>query len=601
MIMRSFMALTPASALALVLLAAGCGNERQCGSGTHDVNGVCVQDNPMDCDPKTAVPVDGVCKAKQAGSVCGPGTKQNPSNPEECIPDCGAGTSLDPFTKKCVPDNSLIEPNVVEKPSDEDNDPMNPGGVPIPFTLPGPSESIIIAGVIGAPVEDSEGVPWADFDGWKFSTQGPTLLEIEGLDVSHIRAAFWIAPADDATAVQRFGFNAEANQAHRKLFVPTSGDWVLMVSDADNFNAWFNQSFDAPVGADDSTFNYAVRITRLGQPGYDNLAPATPMLGSYEGGPRFYSLVPTSGQVVEFWNTPTAGDVYPATAFFSPQATYKRTSFDPLTLARGGTDTLCFAADLAGALGSNLAVTYEAKVLTPEDLGALSGASARIAVGLGVAESKYYTLTVAGGGVILVTATAAAGSTMTPAVALYDAAMTAIVPLTTVPTPAYVPGTGTGEYVVRVTDADGGGGSGYAFDLRITGGPTSATPEVEPNDAAGTATAASGFPAYFAGILASDTDKDYYQITLVTTTNLLLLTTADPVLGMDTLLELFDSTGDTKLAENDDIDDVFCLFGDAASCLSRLERTSLDPGTYVVAISSAVGTTGAYQLVAIAE
>jgi hypothetical protein len=601
--MRSFSTLLAAGGLATMLLVAGCGSDLKCGGGTHEANGVCVQTNPMDCDPDTAELVDGVCQAKPGGGTCGPGTKQNPANPEECIPDCGAGTALDPVTKKCVPDSSLIQPDVTEKPSDEDNDPMNEGGVPMSFALPGLGQSTVLGGVIGAPVEDADGYLWADFDGWKFSTMGPTLLEIEGLPVSHIRVAFWIAPADDATAIQRFGFNAEGDQAHRKLFLPKSGDWVLMISDADNFNAWLNGSSDAPVGANDGTFNYAVRISNLALPGFDNLAPATPMVGSYEGGPRFYSIAPTVGQVVEFWNTPAATDVYPATAFFSPETTYRRSAFGPLTLARGSTETLYFVADCGGAMGANLSVTYEAKVLTPEDLGALSGSLTRTAVSLGAAnESRYYKLTVAGSGLISVAATAPTGSTMTPAVALYDSAMGDIMPLTTDAAPVYRSGSGTVEYIVRVTDADGLGGSGYTFDLTITGGPLTPTAEVEPNDTAATATAGAGLPLVFAGTLASGTDKDFYQITLAAPTNLLLLTSAAPTSGMDTYLELFDATGTTpSIAHNEDIDGLSCFFGYPEYCLSRIDQASLAAGTYVVAVSTNYDTTGDYQLIVMAE
>jgi len=240
--MRSFVSLFVAGSLAVMV--AGCGSSLECGAGTHSSGGFCVQDTPMTCDPETADLKDGVCVAKPNGGTCGPGTKVNPANPDECIPDCGGGTSLDPVTKKCVPNSALIKPDKIETPADEDDDPMNTGGVPINFTLPALAQSYIIAGVIGSPVADTDGVLWADWDGWKFTTTGPTLLQIEGLDVSHIRAAFFIAPADDVSlnGIERFGYNAEADQANRKLFLPRSGDWVLMVSDAENFNAFWNQN-----------------------------------------------------------------------------------------------------------------------------------------------------------------------------------------------------------------------------------------------------------------------------------------------------------------------------------------------------------------------
>jgi hypothetical protein len=602
--MRSFVALLAAGGLAATLLVAGCGNDLGCGPGTHASNGFCVQDNPMSCDSDTAELVDGVCVAKPGGGTCGPGTEINPVNPEECIPVCGAGTSIDPVTKKCVPNSALVQPNVTEKPSDEDNDPMNEGGVPITFTLPTLGQSTVIAGVIGTPIEDADGALWADWDGWKFSTTGPTLLEIEGLDVSHIRTAFFVSPADDVYSIERFGFNAEADHAHRKLYLPRSGEWVLMVSDAENFNALWNGNvgYATPVGSDDATFNYAVRIYSLALPGFDNLAPATPMTGSYEAGPRFYSIAPTIGQVVEFWNDPEAADVWATTAFYSPETTFRRSSYSSLTLARGSSDTLYFVADMYGAMGGNLAVTYEAIVVTPEDLGAVAAtAVTRTGVALTTpGAAKYYKLTVTGDNIIKIAIAPATGANAdaVPAVALYDAQMNNIFGLTDAPQPVFRTGTGSVEYVLRVTDGYGGGGADFTYDLSVSALAATVTAESEPNDAVGTADVGTGFPLVFTGSLATDADKDYYSITLASATNLAIFTTDPMASGMDTILELYDSSGTTLIAENDDIDGLGCLFGSAGACLSRIDRTAQAAGTYIIVVSGY--TAGGYQLVVMA-
>jgi hypothetical protein len=602
--MRSFITLLVAGSLAIV--AAGCGGGLDCGAGTHSAGGYCVQDNPMTCDTDTAELKDGVCVAKQNGGTCGPGTKVNPVNPDECIPDCGAGTSLDPVTKKCVPDDTLIQPNVIEKPSDEDNDPMNAGGVPIDITLPALAQSTIIAGVIAAPVADTDGVLWADWDGWKFSTTGPTLLEIEGLAVSHIRAAFWIAPADDVSlgGLERFGYDAEADQAHRKLFIPRSGDWVLMVSDAENFNAFWNGNdggYATLVGSDDATYNYAVRITNLALPGFDNLAPATPMTGSYDNGPKFYSLAPTVGQVVEFWNIPGDANNYAVTDFFSPETTFRRTAYTSLALARGTSDTLYFVADLYGATGEDPSVTYEAKVMTPEDLGAItSTAVTKSGVAIATAlESKYYKFTVSGDNIITINIAASSGANadFAPRVALYDSAMNPVFGLTGYPDPTFRPGTGTVEYILRVTDRYGLGAADYTFDLSVTAFAVTATAESEPNETAGTATAGTGFPLVFTGNLSSTTDKDYYSFTLPADGEVVILTTDPGAVGLVTALELYDSTA-TLVDSWDASEDLYCLMGYSQYCLAALYETgsyALTAGAYTIAVYGYV--TGNYQVV----
>jgi hypothetical protein len=601
--MRSLVSLLVAGSFAVV--AAGCGGGLDCGPGTHSSGGFCVQDNPMSCDPETADLVDGVCVAKETGGTCGPGTKQNPMNLEECIPDCGGGTSLDPVTKKCVPDSALIHPDKIEDPASEDNDPMNQGGVPISFTLPALAQSYTIAGVVGAPVADTDGVLWADWDGWKFSTTGPTLLEIEGLDVSHIRAAFFIAPADDVSVygIERFGYDAEANQAHRKLFLPRSGDWVLMVSDAENFNSFWNGNdggYATLVGSDDSTYNYAVRITNLALPGFDNLAPATPMTGSYEAGPKFYSIAPTIGQVVELWNIPADDNAYATTAFYSPETTYRRTSYSSLTLARGSSETLFFVADLFGSMGVDPGVTYEAVVTTPEDLGALTSTPVtRTGVALTVpGVAKYYKLTATGDNILKITIAPSTGANADadPAVALYDAAMNEIVGLTdAASTQLFRTGTNSVEYVLRVVDGNAGGGADFTFDLGVSAVAVTATAESEPNDTAATADPGTGFPVVFTGSLADENDIDYYSVTLAAATDLRIFTTDPSFIGIDTWLELYDSTGTTLITDNDDISGLGCALGYVEYCLSEIDRTAQAAGTYLIAVGG-YGA-GNYQLV----
>lgn len=588
--MRSLVCLVVAGAFAAAL--AGCGSNTKCGAGTILVDGVCQQINPMDCDPETAELVNGVCQAKPGGGTCGPGTRQNPSNPEECIPDCGAGTALDPVTKKCVPAEALIQPDTEEQASDEPNDPMMDDYAPIDFTLPGEGGSTILAGVVSAPI-DVEGYLYADYDAWKFTTTKPTLLLIEGLPVSHIRFAFWIAPASDPTAAERIGFDANADQAVRQVWLDRADDWVIVVTDANNLNDLFHQILglgaDAPVGSDDSTFNYAFRVTNMARPEDATIQPATPLSDAYSEGVRFYSMNPTVGQIVEFWNVPTGAETYPATSLYVGDTQTPRSTNDILTLARAAGQELHFVVDHYGSFDVDLSAQYLANVVNPTPLGVLSAPVTRPGDAVSVeGTSMYYTFSISAPTIIHAVAAPGTGP-LEPVISVYDASMN----LVAGPSPDYLltrlAPTQITEYVLRVTDASFGGGSTYSFDLTLTpsdGSAGATVAEVEPNDTLAQAQAVTAtLPVLIAGGLSTDSDYDLYKVTLPTGMTTLVVETL-PGLGAtveeDTIVTLGTSAG-SYINDNDDID-----YG-GGNYYSRLVETGLTPGDYLVAVEGYYG------------
>jgi len=326
------------------------------------------------------------------------------------------------------------------------------------------------------------------------------------------------------------------------------------------------------------------------------------MTGNYSSGPVYYTMNPTAGQVVEMWNIPEGEEVYPATDVFAPQTTHLRSSFAPLTLARAMGQPLFFVADYAGAMTANLAVQYVSTLATPKYLGPLAGTVTETGATIETPHgSRYYTFSVSSPSVIYPKATAASGSTMTPVTYLYDATMNDVPLSAGLMMPTFVQVSGPTEFVLRVTDADGGGGASYSFDLTVTGAQVTPVEETEPNDAAAQATEGTGMPVVFLGTLGSGTDTDYFKFTLSAQANVVItiLATGSPL--PDTAIALYDATGTTELANNDDVDGLFCAFGFAEMCLSRIDQSNLAAGTYLVAVKTPYSAPGPYAVIIMTE
>ncbi|HEY3357156.1 MAG TPA: DVUA0089 family protein [Polyangia bacterium] len=570
--------ITFAALCAIVGGSGGCGNDLNCGPNTHAQGGYCVVTDVVACGEGTHAEA-GQCIPDQQAANCAPGTVVDPQDANKCLPDCGAGTVVDPVTHKCVDQNSVVQPNFTETAAQENNDPLS-GGTPMEFTLPGEGQSVVVGGVIGAPTEDASGSLVADYDGWAFTTTGPTLLEIEGLPVSHIRFAFMLAPQDDPGTIERVGFAVEADQAKRQLWIDRAGDWVLLVSDANNINDLLHPGLggvDAPVGADDASFNYAFKVTTLTPPAYSNLPAATPMDSTYADGPKFFSVTAAAGQVVEMWNYGSV-DAVAATTIYETGTTVARSSHAPVVLYRAGVQPLRVVADYLWNWGPDQSATYEARALTPTDLGNISAPVARTGeVIAATRDSRYYSLTVNGNALVEVSA-ATTASSFHPVVTLSDARLEPFSARAPGFAVEYVTGTGAIEYLARVTDAQYNGGAGFTYDLAVTATAVTPAAEVEPNDTLATATAVTALPAVMTGALSADTDVDVYTVTLAADGTLVAQTLPGAAGQIDTIVTLYAADGTTALAQSDDID----LQG--GNYLSRVVKTGLTAGTYVVTV-----------------
>jgi hypothetical protein len=583
--------LTLAAVGAMALGLGGCGSDLKCGGNTHEQGGYCVVTDVIECGQGTHAEA-GQCVPDAQNANCAPGTVQDPLDPSKCQPDCGVGTTPDPVTHKCVPTTTLIQPTVLE--ADENNDPLT-GGAPTPFGLPAEGEEVIIGGVIGAPRPDADGYLVADYDGWSFTTAGPTLVEIEGLAVSHIRAAFMLAPLSEPSSIERVGFDPGADQARRQMWLDRAGDWVLIVSDANNVNDLLHPGLggvDAPVGSDDAGFNYALAVRTLSTPAYSTLPDGQPMDGTYADGPKFFTVNAASGQAVEFWSYGATTDVVAATTLYETGSAVARSSYDAVTRYRAGAQPLRFVADYLWNWDSDQSATFEALLYTPADLGGLTAPVARTGeVIAATLASQYYRFTVDGTAVVMAAADPG-GSPLNPFVTLFDATLAPLSQGAPDFALDVVAGTGAVEYLGSVHDAQYKGGSTYTYDLTVTALAATAVSEVEDNGTPATATPVPTLPAVVTATLA-DQDVDCYRVALPADGTLVLQTAPGAAGPVDTVLTLFAADGTTRIADNDDIDLA------SGNYLSRIVAAGLTAGDYVVAVAGY--TPGDYQLVILAQ
>jgi len=304
------------------------------------------------------------------------------------------------------------------------------------------------------------------------------------------------------------------------------------------------------------------------------LQPATPMTTTYTEGVRFYSLNPTAGQIVEFWNVPGAMDVYPATALYVGTSDVPRASYDILLLARAAGQELHFVTDYNQAWSADLSAQYLANLVSPVPLGAITAPVIRTGDVVSVAgTSMYFAFSVSASTLVYATANPGSGPLL-PLVGLYDNTME----LLAEPTPDFVlarvaPAAIT-EYILRVGDADYAGGATYSFDLTLSPLDGTTTAEgAEPNDTIAQAQAVATVPFIIAGNLLDDSDVDLYKFTLPAGMTTLTIQTL-PGLGTpttDTIVTLGTGTG-TYINDNDDIDG-------SNSYYSRLVEAGLTGGS----------------------
>lgn len=189
------------SLLALGVVS-GCGSSTKCGDGTVEREGECVPAATV-CGANTTFDAEtGRCvgmPGNPGGLTCAAGTVESESG-DECIPDgtviCSAGTTFDMGTGTCLPDIAgcgegtvLVAGRCV--PLDdmvmsanpegaEPNDHALSGSAPGAFTLPAVGmPAVTFDGCITPADTDGDGAVDRDRDSWLFTVAGPSTIEVQ--------------------------------------------------------------------------------------------------------------------------------------------------------------------------------------------------------------------------------------------------------------------------------------------------------------------------------------------------------------------------------------------------------------------------------------
>ncbi len=233
--------------ISLALAWAGCDDDDsplECGDGTFDQEGVCVPDYDDICGVGTAYDEEtGMCLS-------------------DVDPLCPPGQVFDEETMECV------EPTYDIEEGEENNDPLS-GGDPLAVDLPAENETLVIGGVIGAPVEMTndwgEVVLRSDYDVIELEATRGQVIRIEGTSLGSLpNVAFLFSPSalfsGDGTAKSpaRYGMATESRNPTRTMRILEDGPHWLFVTDRSNLAGY------GGTGGDD--MRYAIAITTLPTP-----------------------------------------------------------------------------------------------------------------------------------------------------------------------------------------------------------------------------------------------------------------------------------------------------------------------------------------------
>jgi len=281
--------ITSAVAACLLLASAACGDDpvRACAAGTKP-----------DPSGKTA------CVLDEEQRQCAPGTKPDPTG-ASCIPDgtavCGAGSTFDTATGKCVADapcaagqvlvngtcTADVHPDAEE--AAEPNDDAGAGTIPLPEVgAPGY--------VVHGCVVPRDGGATADHDPWLVTVDGPTLLDVTAAGVGGLTAGFEVTPRSDdlaplaASGWRRFGANLVDTTSRRQIFLPAAGTYNLDVGDSRQLSL-----NDAPTGSERAC--YFATIAQLALPAPTRLTGDT-FEGTISGDVQFFSARSADGTLV---------------------------------------------------------------------------------------------------------------------------------------------------------------------------------------------------------------------------------------------------------------------------------------------------------------
>ncbi|MBK9036726.1 MAG: hypothetical protein IPL61_36665 [Myxococcales bacterium] len=232
--MRAFLLLSGLAA-AVGVTTPGCGDSgATCGTGTTEVDGVCVA-TPTTC--ATGTVLMGTTCVPDGTVVCQQGTVFDAPT-GTCVIDpaaCVDGTTL--VDGECIPDDQLLMGAADHVEAAEPNGPgdMNVAGS---FATPALDQSTTFYGCVTATEDaDGDGNLDADYDTWLVNASGPMVLEVTTDGIGGLSAGFVVVSADAAHPAaldtwQRLGINLTGDTAKREIYLPAAGRYALFVTDA---------------------------------------------------------------------------------------------------------------------------------------------------------------------------------------------------------------------------------------------------------------------------------------------------------------------------------------------------------------------------------
>lgn len=280
--MRSLWLLGVLASVAVV--GAGCGSE--CGDGTVEENGVCVPEGLGKCGAGTALQ-GGECKP-----ACGAGLTAGVNGCIIAQGTCGAGTELVEGQCRVLDYMRGVTQAEAAEPNDTAASAQR-------FTLPavgGP------AAVLGGRVDVARATG-ADFDWFVFQGLPMQRVKLEAIAVGAPSIAVELVPAAGPASLTRYVIALDARQTTRELVLPVGGDWLVKVSETNNFSGLLSK---APRGAE--SFTYVVKVSSLAPPTPHALTGAE-STGSYLAG-DVYSIA--GGAQVGFTQLALASNGTPA-------------------------------------------------------------------------------------------------------------------------------------------------------------------------------------------------------------------------------------------------------------------------------------------------
>jgi len=223
----------------------GCGGVT-CGTGTVQQNGQCVPASISRCGAGTVL--EGT-ECKPTAVVCAAGTLFKDG---KCVPAsvlvCGPGTVEN--EGKCVAADPMLRVTDAESP-----EPNQTAESAKRFVLPavGAPAPIVLGGTIDAPTDAG-----ADVDVFVFAATAGQRIHVAATAVGAPEVAVVVAPAVHPEGLPRYVMSLSSRTAERDLVLPATGDWLLTVGEASNF-----QSTTPPMPRGGPAYTFTVDVTQV--------------------------------------------------------------------------------------------------------------------------------------------------------------------------------------------------------------------------------------------------------------------------------------------------------------------------------------------------